>query len=69
MTIYCEFINLIIPISNIESVYTGGFIKFKEDNATGFNIGVLWHDDYLFREGAMNFSSLELRIKNWNVLD
>jgi hypothetical protein len=68
MAIYCEFINLIIPISNIESVYTGGFIKFKEDNATGFNIGVLWHDDYLFREGAMNFSSLELRIKKWESL-
>ena len=37
MAIYCEFINLIIPISKIESVYKGGFTKFKEDNAIGFS--------------------------------
>lgn len=68
MAIYCEFVNLIIPISKIESVYTGGFTKFKEDNAVGFNIGVLWHDDYLFREGAMNLSSLNYRINKWESL-
>lgn len=68
MAIYCEFINLIIPISKIESVYKGGFTKFKEDNAVGFNIGVLWHDDYLFRDGAMNLSSLNSRINKWESL-
>jgi hypothetical protein len=68
MAIYCEYINLIIPISKIDSVYIGGFTKFKEDNAIGFNMGVLWHDDFLFREGAMNLSSLEFRIKKWESL-
>jgi hypothetical protein len=63
MAIYCEFINLIIPISKIDLVYSGGFSKFKDDNANGFSIGVLWHDAFLFRDGAMNLSSLEFRIK------
>ncbi len=68
MAIYCEFINLIIPISKIDSVYSEGFVKFKEDNAIGFSIGVLWHDDFLIRDGAMNLSSLDLRIKKWEAL-
>ncbi len=68
MAIYCEFINFIIPISKIDSVYMGGFSKFKEDNASGFSIGVLWHDDFLLRDGAMNSSSLDSRIKKWENL-
>ena len=68
MAIYCEYNNLIMPISKIETVYPSGFSKFKEDNAIGFNMGILWHDDFLFREGTMNLSSLEFRIKKWESL-
>jgi len=68
MAIYCEYINLIIPITKIDSFYLGGFSKFKEDNAIGFAIGVLWHDDFLFRDGSMNLSSLEFRIKKLESL-
>lgn len=68
MAIYCEFINLIIPITNIDLVYPGGFDKFKEDNAIGFSIGVLWHDDFLFRDGSMNMRDIDFRIKKWENL-
>jgi hypothetical protein len=68
MAIYCEFINLIIPISKIDLVYSGGFTKFKEDNAFGFSIGVLWNDEFLFRDGAMNPIDIDYRIKKWENL-
>lgn len=67
MAINCEFINLIIPISKIDSVYSGGFLKFKDDSEIGFSIGALWHDTFLFRDGAMDSRSLELRKKNGKV--
>lgn len=68
MAIYCEFINLIIPISKINLTYEGGFNKFKEDNLNGYEIGILWHDEYLFRDGAMHSSNLDIRIKKLEKL-
>lgn len=68
MAIYCQFINLIIPIKNIDLVYPGGFIKYKEDYAFGFSIGALWNDDFLFRDGSMSMEDLDYRIKKWESL-
>jgi hypothetical protein len=68
MAIYCEFINLIIPITNVDLVYPGGYTKYKEDCAIGFSIGVLWHDDFLFRDGSMSMMGLDNRIKKWENL-
>ncbi len=67
MAVRCEFINLIIPISNIDKVYPGGFKKFKQDNSRGFSL-VLWNDDFLFRDGAMNFMDIEDKVKKWENL-
>jgi len=49
----CEFIDVIVPIRNIDRVYRGGFAAFKKDNAPLFG-GRLWHDQSLLRDGAMN---------------
>lgn len=68
MSIYCVYVNLIIPISKIDLVYPGGFIKFKEDNSIGYSLGVLWNDNYLFRDGAMNTIDIDYRIKKWENL-
>lgn len=64
MAIQCEFIDLIIPISNIDKVYPGGFNKYKADHVQGFS-GRLWHDDYLFRDGAMEPMSIGSLCQEW----
>jgi len=67
MAIQCEFIDLIIPIDKIELVYTGGFKKFKEDHIQGFS-GRLYHDNFLFRDGAMNHRDINNLVKEWEAL-
>lgn len=62
MAVFCEFINVIIPISKIDEVYKGGFNKFKADNKEMFK-GRYWHDECLFRDGAMN------RVDSANIRD
>jgi hypothetical protein len=64
MAIHCEFIDLIIPISNIDKVYVGGFQKFKSDNIGMFSKR-LWHDDFLFRDGAMDGMGMRMLCKEW----
>ena len=67
MAIQCEFIDLIIPIDKIDEAYTGGFQKFKEDHIKEFS-GRMYHDDFLFRDGAMNYIDINLLIKQWEAL-
>lgn len=67
MALYCEFINLIIPISKIEQVYKGGFQKFKQDRVHGFSRR-LYHDSFLFRIGAMNYHDIKIFINEWEAL-
>lgn len=67
MFIQCEFIDLIIPISNIEKVYPGGFEKFKSDNIVGFE-GRYQHDEFLFRDGAMNQMDIQFLMEYWKKL-
>jgi hypothetical protein len=68
MAIKCEFIDLIIPIDKIDSIYTGGFRKFKEDHIQGFLCGRLYHDNYLFRDGAMSSADIGNLIRKWEPL-
>ena len=67
MAVYCEFINFIIPIKNIDSVYPGGFEKFKSDNLKMFK-GRYWHDEFLFRDGAMNSVDISELKKHWEKM-
>jgi hypothetical protein len=64
MAVRCEFIDLIIPIENIDKVFEGGFEEFKEMESEYFG-DVLWHDDYLFRTGAMNPRDIHQLIAQW----
>jgi len=54
MAIKLEFINLIIPIMHImRCTSIGGFKGYLKTES--HNIGhIIWYDDYLVREGAMN---------------
>ena len=65
MAIELEFINIIIPISNIEKCSSiGGFKGFLE--LEDHNLGkTVWYDNYLFREGAMNPFDVEEMIETW----
>lgn len=67
MSIKCECIDLIIPISNIDNVYPGGFEQYKSDFAEDFG-GRLWHDEFLFRDGAMNSIDIQLLVNQWEKL-
>jgi len=64
MAIRCEFIDIVIPIANIDRVYPGGFDAFKHENAKLFG-GRLWHDDHLFRDGAMSPMDATQCVKFW----
>lgn len=66
MAINCEFINLIIPINKIDVVYPGGFQKFKEEHSNEF-FGRFYHDNLLFRDGAMNYKDLNQIVKKWEA--
>ena len=54
MAIGVPFINLIIPIENIEKKYPGGFKQYKRDSN-----GRLVYDKYLVKKGAQNHFDIE----------
>jgi len=58
MTIQLEFINFIVPISEIEEKYPGGWVQCLMDHENFFG-GRVWYDEYLFRDGAMNPMNIE----------
>ncbi len=67
MAIQLEFISLIVPIEKIEQHYSGGFDSFKRKHIDSFG-GRFWHDDYLFRDGAMNSMDIQMMIDDWQKL-
>lgn len=67
MSVYLEFINLIVPIEIIEQHYPGGFAKFKQDNKSYLG-GRIWFDEYIVRDGAMNPIDMEFLAKSWKQL-
>ncbi len=64
MAVRCEFIDVVIPIANIERVFPGGFSAFETQNAGLFG-GRLWHDDHLLRDGAMNAMDAKQVVAYW----
>lgn len=67
MAVRLEFINLLIPIKNIDAHYKGGFDQFCQDNCGLFG-GRLWHDECLLRDGAMNPKDMESLIGYWKEI-
>ncbi|MDH6343304.1 tetratricopeptide (TPR) repeat protein [Parabacteroides sp. PFB2-12] len=65
MAVRCEFIDIIIPIVNINRVYEGGYKQFLEDK--GGLSGIEWDDGILYRTGSMG-SDVDYRLKPWNKL-
>lgn len=69
MAIALEFIDFIIPIKKIDLVYPGGFNQLKKDyGIVGNSSGRFWHDDYLFRDGAMNPMDITSIVDEWEKL-
>jgi len=67
MAVALEFINLLIPIENINKVYPGGFEKFKKDHNESIGRR-LWYDKYLLRDGAMSPMDMKLLVDEWEKL-
>jgi len=67
MTIRTEFINFIVSRAAIEAKYPGGWGKFLIDQGfQGTNQrGRFWHDDYLYRNGAMNPIDMQSLVERW----
>jgi hypothetical protein len=64
MSVYLEFINLIIPRDRIEAAYRGGWDQFVSDNRSAIG-GRIWFDDHLMRDGAMSPGDMHLLIDYW----
>jgi hypothetical protein len=64
MAIKLEFLNLIIPIKQINFCYPGGFDLFREHHQEKFGEN-FWHDMHLFRDGAMTSMEIESLVSFW----
>lgn len=65
MAIKIEFVNLIIPIENINrSTFEGGFEKHLEE-FKGLIGGPVWYDQHLFRMGWMDTWMIDGYINFW----
>ena len=64
MAIHTEFIDLIVPIETIRRKYPGGWEQCLQDHAPLLG-GRVWHDDYLFRDGAMNPLDMQQLVAAW----
>lgn len=67
MAIATEFIDFIVPIKIIEKKYPGGWAQCLEDHADALGRRV-WHDNHLFRDGAMNPRDIEYLVNYWTDL-
>lgn len=64
MPVRCECIDVIVPIANIDRVYPGGFSAFKAEYRDNFGVR-FWHDDHLFRDGAMSPRDAGTAVEFW----
>ena len=64
MAISLEFINLVIPVENIDRVYPGGFEQYKTNQAQAIGKNI-WYDDFLVRDGAMGWDDIETLLYEW----
>jgi len=61
MPVALEFFNFIVPIETIRKKYPGGWKQCLKDN----DYPCMWHDEHLFRTGAMNTMDIEDIIIRW----
>ena len=59
MTVWLHFINVIVPISNIEKKLKVNFDEFFEK----YGRGIKYHDEFLFATGAMGSGHIEQIVK------
>ena len=64
MAIMLEFLNLVVPIEVIKAKYIGGWEQCLKDHERYIG-NTVWHDDYLFRDGAMNGYDIEVMVDEW----
>ena len=64
MAIALEFLNLVIPIKNIEQHYRGGWEQYLDDHEQLIGRR-LWFDDYLLRDGAKDPKDMSKLIDEW----
>lgn len=64
MAVALEFIDFIVPRSTIEEKYPGGWDKCLKDHA-GLIGRRVWHDEHLFRDGAMNPRDIQILVEEW----
>ena len=67
MAVALEFIDFIVPIEVIRAKYPGGWEHCIKDHA-GLIGGRVWHDDHLFRDGAMSPAGIEALVKEWTEM-
>jgi hypothetical protein len=67
MAVSLEIINLIVPIQTIRVKYPGGWDQCLADHKDVLGRRV-WHDDHLFRDGAMNPSDMQWLVGEWERL-
>lgn len=67
MAIALECINFIVPISVIREKYPGGWRQCLRDHE-GMIGGRVWHDEHLFRDGAMSPMDMMLILDRWKRL-
>lgn len=66
MSIATEFIDFIVPIATIRTKYLGGWEQCLLDHAHLIG-GRVWHDDYLFRDGAMSPDGIDTLVEEWTA--
>lgn len=64
MAVALEFIDFIVPRSAIEEKYPGGWEKCLKDHAELIGRRA-WHDEHLFRDGAMNPRDIQILVEEW----
>jgi hypothetical protein len=67
MAIALEFIDFVVPISVIEEKYPGGWKQCLYDHAGSVGRAI-WHDEHLFRAGAMAPAGIEYLVNKWSSI-
>ncbi len=67
MAIELSVINFIVPMEIIKQKYPGGLEQCFMDHGGAYG-GRIWHDEYLFRDGAMNPIDMYLIFEKWKKL-
>jgi hypothetical protein len=67
MAIALEFIDFVVPIQTIRNKYPGGWEQCLREHAYLIG-GRVWHDEHLFRDGAMNPEDIKILVERWIAL-